>query len=110
MNIYSDGKWGSYRHLSLDSCATVSVPHAWVNLMIPGDLSSFQWLEGNLDPDRFVLVFCVEVLDTHKTFIRLVNVANFIKLFYVELKVLYYEAATDTYITVFTRAYLFWAS
>jgi hypothetical protein len=66
MNIYSDGKWGSYRHLPLDSFATVSVPHAWVNMMIPGDLSSFQWLEGNLDLDRFVSVFCVEVLDAHK--------------------------------------------
>ena len=57
MNIYIDGKWGSYRHLLLDSCATVTVPYAWVNVKTPGDLSSLRWLEGNLDPDRFVLVF-----------------------------------------------------
>ena len=59
MNIYIDGKWGSYRHLPLDSCATVAVPHALLNIMTPGDLSSFKWLEGNLDPDRFVLVFVI---------------------------------------------------
>ena len=60
MNIYIDGKWGSYRHLPLDSCATVAVPHALVNIMTPGDLSSFKWLEGNLDPDRCVLVFGIK--------------------------------------------------
>jgi hypothetical protein len=52
MNVYSDGKWGSYRHLPLDSCATVTVPHAYVSIMTRGDFSSFRWLEGNLDPDR----------------------------------------------------------
>ncbi|XP_021929696.1 fatty acid synthase-like isoform X3 [Zootermopsis nevadensis] len=51
VNVYIDGKWGSYRHLPLDSCATVTVPHAYVNIMRRGDLSSFRWLEGNLDPD-----------------------------------------------------------
>jgi len=60
MNIYIDGKWGSYRHLPLDGCATVTVPHAWVKIMTTGDLSSFKWLEGNLDPDRFVSVFCIK--------------------------------------------------
>ena len=60
MNIYIDGKWGSYRHLPLDSCATVAVPHAWVNIMTTGDLSSFKWLEGNLDPDRFVSVLVIK--------------------------------------------------
>ncbi|GFG35707.1 hypothetical protein Cfor_03835, partial [Coptotermes formosanus] len=50
MNVYSDGKWGSYRHLPLDSCATVNVAHAWLSVT-PGDLSSFKWLEGNLEPD-----------------------------------------------------------
>ncbi|PNF15062.1 hypothetical protein B7P43_G16759 [Cryptotermes secundus] len=52
MNVYSGGKWGSYRHLPLDSCATVTTPHAWLNIMTPGNLSSFKWLEGNLDPER----------------------------------------------------------
>ncbi|PNF22348.1 hypothetical protein B7P43_G18279 [Cryptotermes secundus] len=51
MNVYSGGKWGSYRHLPLDSCATITTPHVWLNIMTPGDLSSFRWLEGNLDPE-----------------------------------------------------------
>ena len=80
MNIYIDGKWGSYRHLPLDSCATVTVPHAWVNIMTPGDLSSFRWLEGNLDPDRFVSVFCIKFWTLICTLIRLVNVDSVIKI------------------------------
>jgi len=82
MNVYIDGKWGSYRHLPLDSCATVTVPHAWVN-MTPGDLSSFKWLEGNMDPDRFVSVFCIWLWTLMSTFISLVNVDSVIKIIYV---------------------------
>jgi len=81
MNIYNDGKWGSYRHLPLGICATVTVPHAWVNMMTPGDLSSLRWLEGNLDPDRFVSVFCIKFWTLICTFIRLVNVDNVINIF-----------------------------
>jgi fatty acid synthase len=62
INVYSDGKWGSYRHLPLDSGATVSVPHAYVSLMRRGDLSSFRWLEGNLDPGRCGLAMYDNVL------------------------------------------------
>jgi len=81
MNIYINGKWGSYRHLLLDTCATVTVPHAWVNMMTPGDLSSFRWLEGNLDPERFVSVFCIKFWTLICTFMRLVNVDNVINIF-----------------------------
>jgi hypothetical protein len=81
MNIYTDGKWGSYRHLPLDSCATVTVPHACVNIKTPGDLSSFKWLEGNLDPERFVSVFCIKFWTVFCTFIRLVNVDSVINIF-----------------------------
>jgi len=80
MNVYIDGKWGSYRYLPLDSCATVTVPHAWMNIMSPGDLSSLRWLEGNLDPDRFVSVFFIKFWTLICTFIRLVNVDNVIKI------------------------------
>jgi hypothetical protein len=52
MNVYSEGKWGSYQHLPLDSPAPITAPHAWVKIMTLGDLSSFKWLEGNLNPDR----------------------------------------------------------
>jgi len=57
------------------------VPHAWVNIMTPGDLSSFKWLEGNLDPDRFVLVFCTEYRALICTFVRLVTDGNFVNIF-----------------------------
>jgi len=81
MNVYIDGKWGSYRHLPLDSCANVTVPHAWLNIVTPGDLSSFKWLEGNLDPDRFVSVCCIKFWTLICTFIRLVNIDSVIKKF-----------------------------
>jgi hypothetical protein len=80
MNIYIDRKWGSYRYFLLDSCATVTVPHAWVNIMTPGDLSSFKWLEGNLDPDRFVSVFCSKFWTLVCALIRLVNADSVIKI------------------------------
>jgi len=94
MNVYIDGKWGSYRYLPLDSCATVAVPHAWVNIMTPGVLSSLRWLEGNLDPDRFVLVFCIKFWTLIYTFIRMVNIDSVIKIFQVSFKLFHYEAAT----------------
>ena len=60
MNIYIVRKWG---HTGIFHW--IAVPHARVSIMTPGDLSSFKWLEGNLDPDRFVLVFFYQILDTH---------------------------------------------
>ena len=79
MNIYIDGKWGSYRHLLLGSCATVTVPHACVNIMTPGDLSSLRWLEGYLHPDRYVLVFFIKYWTLICTFIRPVNIEILLK-------------------------------
>jgi hypothetical protein len=58
MNVYSDGKWGSYRQLPLDSPATITAPHAWVKITKLGDLSSFKWMEGNINPDRLGSVVC----------------------------------------------------
>lgn len=55
MNVYSNGQWGSYRHLPLDSYDTVPVPHAYVNVTTRGDLSSLKWIEGKLQPDRYVI-------------------------------------------------------
>jgi hypothetical protein len=54
MNVYSNGQWGSYRHLPLHNGSTVTVPHAFVNTTTLGDLSSLKWVEGNLQPDRCV--------------------------------------------------------
>jgi hypothetical protein len=54
MNVYNNGHWGSYRHLPLGSCNTIPVSHAYVNVTTRGDLSSLKWLEGKLQPDRYV--------------------------------------------------------
>jgi len=120
MNIYINGKWGSYRHLPLDICATVTVPHALVNMMTPGDLSSFKWLEGNLDPDRFVSVFCLKfwtpichlsdwwMLIMLSTFLRFNLNCLIMKL---RLICIYrYRAAVYIYISVFTKTDLSCAS
>jgi hypothetical protein len=64
MNIYRDGKWGSYRHLLLDNCAVVTVPHACISIMTPGDLSSFKWLEGNLDPKTYGSAVISNIVDS----------------------------------------------
>ncbi|PNF24834.1 hypothetical protein B7P43_G15086 [Cryptotermes secundus] len=55
MNVYNDGKWGSYRYLPLGTCTSIAVWHAHINIMTRGDLSSFRWIEGNLDPQSLQL-------------------------------------------------------
>ena len=54
MNVYSNGQWGSYRHLPLDSCSTIPVSHAYVNVTTWGELSSLKWLQGKLQPATYV--------------------------------------------------------
>jgi len=78
--------------------ASSAVPHAWVSIMTPGDLSSFKWLEGNLDPDRFVLVFFTKYWTLICTFIRLVTNENYVKIFDYSFKLLYCTAAAYIYI------------
>jgi hypothetical protein len=73
MNVYSDGKWGSYRHLPLGTCTSIAVPHAHINIGTRGDLSSFRWIEGNLDPQRYgrdVSSSTVPLLKSHFTIIQ----------------------------------------
>ncbi|XP_069675926.1 fatty acid synthase-like [Periplaneta americana] len=52
VNVFNNGEWGSYRHLPLDAVVTVSVPHAYVNALTRGDLSSMKWIQGGLDPNN----------------------------------------------------------
>ncbi|XP_065221123.1 fatty acid synthase-like isoform X2 [Planococcus citri] len=49
-NVYKDGKWGSYYHLKLDLEDRVECSHAFSVLEEHGNLSSFKWIEGPLDP------------------------------------------------------------
>ena len=51
VNVFKDGKWGGYRHLSL-SAANSSSPqssHYYANCLVKGDLSTFSWIQGSLD-------------------------------------------------------------
>ncbi|XP_064478735.1 fatty acid synthase-like [Ornithodoros turicata] len=61
MNIYRDGQWGSFRHLTLKSKGAAEKPvieseHVFLNVQTRGDLSSLQWYESpicyeKLDPE-----------------------------------------------------------
>ncbi|KAI0219797.1 Fatty acid synthase [Lamellibrachia satsuma] len=51
MNIYRDGKWGSFRHIPLQKegrHVTKRMEHAYVNVLTLGDLSSLKWIESPL--------------------------------------------------------------
>lgn len=49
MNIYRHGVWGSMRHNEIKKTVTrVETPHAYVNVLTRGDLSSLQWIESPL--------------------------------------------------------------
>lgn len=52
VNIFKDGKWGSYRYL--DMVPELNLPnsqgeHFFANCLVKGDLSSLTWLNGPLD-------------------------------------------------------------
>lgn len=51
VNIYKDGRWGTYRHLLLDEFVGVESEHAYVNTLNRGDLSTLKWIEGPLKFD-----------------------------------------------------------
>ncbi|XP_069677436.1 fatty acid synthase-like isoform X2 [Periplaneta americana] len=51
INVFSNGQWGSYRHLPLKLADSVPVPHAYAGVTTRGDLSSIKWIQGNLDPN-----------------------------------------------------------
>lgn len=48
VNVYRNGKWGTFRHLLLNTQATVRKEHCFANVTTKGDLSSFAWIEGPL--------------------------------------------------------------
>ncbi|XP_063149333.1 fatty acid synthase [Candoia aspera] len=49
MNIYRDGKWGSFRHLPLKQAQSQEVTeYAFVNVLTRGDLSSLRWITSPL--------------------------------------------------------------
>lgn len=48
VNIYRNGQWGTYRHLTLknDTEEIGRTGHYYANLVRMGDLSSFEWMSG----------------------------------------------------------------
>ncbi|NWU85061.1 FAS synthase, partial [Onychorhynchus coronatus] len=49
MNVYRDGKWGSFRHLPLRQAQTQELTeYAYVNVLTRGDLSSLHWIVSPL--------------------------------------------------------------
>jgi fatty acid synthase len=52
VNIYKDGKWGGYRHLTfsiINNKSNKKSSHYFANCTVKGDLSSFSWIQGSLD-------------------------------------------------------------
>lgn len=48
INIFKDGKRGTYRHLPLENSKKVKTMHRFVTNSTMGDLSSLEWFEGPL--------------------------------------------------------------
>ncbi|NXR31789.1 FAS synthase, partial [Zosterops hypoxanthus] len=49
MNVYRDGKWGSFRHLTLQQAQPQELTeYAYVNVLTRGDLSSLRWIVSPL--------------------------------------------------------------
>ncbi|XP_070505891.1 fatty acid synthase-like [Chironomus tepperi] len=51
VNIFKDGKWGTYKHLIICPAtnATPQSTHCFASCLVKGDLSSFSWIQGSLD-------------------------------------------------------------
>lgn len=52
INVYRDGKWGTYRHLQLivDDSPHPRTDYIYGNVLRRGDLSSLSWFQGQHDP------------------------------------------------------------
>lgn len=46
LNVYKNGKWGTYRHLKLDVPYHKAVDNCFASVRVKGNLSSFYWIEG----------------------------------------------------------------
>ncbi|XP_070505897.1 fatty acid synthase-like isoform X2 [Chironomus tepperi] len=63
INVFKDGKWGGYRHLSLSTANKLSPQssHYFANCQVKGDLSTFSWIQGSLDVNDATL----NLIDIH---------------------------------------------
>lgn len=51
VNVYKNGKWGTYRHLKLEQVNERETEHFYSTVRVNGDLSSIRWLEGEMSPN-----------------------------------------------------------
>lgn len=49
INVWKNGKWGTYRHILLEKTTTCVAEHCLVNSTVMGDLSSLTWMQGPLN-------------------------------------------------------------
>ncbi|KAL3270432.1 hypothetical protein HHI36_020987 [Cryptolaemus montrouzieri] len=54
VNIYKNGRWGTYRHLLMSELEEINSEHCFVNALIRGDMSSLKWIEGGLKSDSIL--------------------------------------------------------
>ncbi|XP_065214304.1 fatty acid synthase-like [Planococcus citri] len=52
-NVFKNGKWGSYRHLPVETVKEIEVRSAFCEAQKRGDFSSFKWLEDSMDPAMY---------------------------------------------------------
>ncbi|XP_044747246.1 fatty acid synthase-like [Coccinella septempunctata] len=60
-NIFKEGVWGCYRHLMLENIEESNrklVPHAIINTLTRGDLSSLRWIESPLSNNHKGIELC----------------------------------------------------
>lgn len=53
-NVYENGEWGTYKHLSITGNEMAEREHGYVNALVQGDLSSLKWIQGPLSPNMTV--------------------------------------------------------
>lgn len=54
LNVYQEGKWGTYRHLLIEDDRYAEREHAYVNVLTRGDLSTLKWIEGPLASNAII--------------------------------------------------------
>lgn len=62
-NVFKNGKWGTFRHLSMQKEITTEVDHCFAKTTASGDLSSVKWFEGPLTTKKSVCPNLVHVIN-----------------------------------------------
>lgn len=49
VNVFKDGRWGTFRHLPIQKDSMVTTKHCFARTVVTGDLSTVKWFEGPLN-------------------------------------------------------------